>query len=164
VYAAHFAAALAIKESAPKVPVAALLVGVFIPDFIWIALAAIGVEPADPSAYFDDWSHSLCSVGIEATFFALCFYREGISVWVPIWLATFSHFILDWPIPPGPSAVAADRYPAPRGIARTMWRAEDAWRDVLSKTTLKDIVGIGNVEVPAEHRRRAQIWLRSEKG
>jgi Rrf2 family protein len=64
----------------------------------------------------------------------------------------------------GPSAVSTHRYTTPCGIARSMWRAEDAWRSVLSKTTLKDIVRIGNVEVPAEQRRRAQIWLRSEKG
>ena len=104
-YAAHFAAALAIKGTAPKVPVAALLVGVFIPDFFWITLAAIGVEPAEPAVYFDEWSHSLCSVAMEATFFALCFYRRGFSVWALIWLATFSHFLLDWLIHPVPLAL-----------------------------------------------------------
>jgi|SRR5271154_6983882 len=104
-YAAHFAAALAIKGSAPRAPAWGLLVGVFVADFVWIALAGIGVEPAEPNAYFDEWSHSLVAIIIEATVFALCFYKRGISIWVPIWLATFSHFLLDWPIHPAPLAL-----------------------------------------------------------
>jgi len=36
-YAAHFAAGLAIKSRAPQAPTWALLVGAFIPDFVWIA-------------------------------------------------------------------------------------------------------------------------------
>jgi len=104
-YAAHFAAGLAIKGCAPKAPAWALLTGVFIADFVWITLASMGVEPADTQAYFDEWSHSCLSIILEATIFALFFYRSGIQVWLPIWLATFSHFLLDWPIHPTPLAI-----------------------------------------------------------
>lgn len=57
-YAPHFAAALAIKGGAP---LWALLIGAFIPDLVWIALARVGIEPAQTSNFFDDWSHSLVS-------------------------------------------------------------------------------------------------------
>ncbi|HEY6577730.1 MAG TPA: hypothetical protein VIY09_00280 [Rhizomicrobium sp.] len=104
-YAAHFAAALAIKSRAPKAPAWALLGGAFVPDFLWIGFAAAGVEPADPKIYFDDWSHSLLSIVIEATLFALLFYRRGAAVWLPVWLGVFSHFLLDLPIHPRPLAL-----------------------------------------------------------
>ena len=39
----------------------------------------------------------------------------------------------------GPSAVAARRYVKPCAIARTMWRAEEAWRHELRTVTLADI-------------------------
>ena len=41
-YAPHFAAALAIKSTVPRAPLAALLAGAFLPDLLWIALARIG--------------------------------------------------------------------------------------------------------------------------
>jgi len=59
VYAAHFAAGLAIKSCVPEAPAWALLTGAFLPDFVWIALANRGIEPANPQIFFDDWSHSL---------------------------------------------------------------------------------------------------------
>src|SRR5437870_2709309 len=55
-YAPHFAAALAIKGGSPGAPLWALLIGAFIPDLLWIALARIGIEPAQTSNFFDDWS------------------------------------------------------------------------------------------------------------
>jgi hypothetical protein len=104
-YAAHFAAGLAIKGRAPKAPTWALLTGAFLPDFFWIGFAAIGLEPATSKVFFDDWSHSLVSVLVEATAFALLFYRRGLTVWLPVWLAVISHFLLDLPIHPKPIAL-----------------------------------------------------------
>jgi membrane-bound metal-dependent hydrolase YbcI (DUF457 family) len=101
-YAAHFAAALAIKARAPAAPAWALLVGVFAPDVCWIALAAAGVEPTDPAHYFDGFSHSLASVLVEATAFAALFLRQGRAVAAAVWLAVASHFLLDLPIHPTP--------------------------------------------------------------
>jgi hypothetical protein len=99
-YAAHFAAGLAIRSRAPKAPAWILLTGAFVPDFLWIGFAALGLEPAGPRVFFDDWSHSFASIMIEATIFAVFFYRWGIGIWFPAWLAVFSHFLLDLPIHP----------------------------------------------------------------
>jgi hypothetical protein len=99
-YAAHFAAGLAIKGRAPKAPTWALLVGAFVPDFFWIGFGLAGIEPSQGPAFFDDWSHSLAMVILWATLFALPFCRRGYSVALPVWLAVFSHFLLDLPIHP----------------------------------------------------------------
>jgi hypothetical protein len=99
-YAAHFAAGLAIRSRAPRAPTSVLLVGAFLPDFLWITFAGLGLEPAAPKYFFDDWSHSFASIIIEATIFSFVFLRWGIGVWLPAWLAVFSHFLLDLPIHP----------------------------------------------------------------
>ena len=105
-YAPHFAAALAIKSRVPSAPTWALLIGAFVPDLLWIALARIGIEPAQTSNFFDDWSHSLVSVSILATLFASAFLRNGKPAVVAIWLAVFSHFLLDVPVHPKRLALA----------------------------------------------------------
>ena len=100
-YAAHFAAGLAIKGKVQKAPLWPLLVGAFIPDFIWVVLAWRGVELTDPKLFFDDWSHSLVMVLVWASLFAAVFYRRhGAAACGAIWLAVFSHFLLDLPIHP----------------------------------------------------------------
>jgi hypothetical protein len=104
-YAAHFAAALAIRSRAPKAPTWALLVGAFVPDFLWIGFSALGLEPANGKVFFDDWSHSACSMLVEAILFALFFYRRGIGVWLPAGLAVVSHLLLDLPVHPRPIAM-----------------------------------------------------------
>jgi len=104
-YAAHFAAGLAIGARVRRAPMWALLAGVFLPDVVWIALSAAGVEPAGSPVFFDDWSHSLVSVALEATVFALCFVRGGKAAWMPVWLAVASHFLLDAIIHPRPIAI-----------------------------------------------------------
>ncbi len=43
-YAAHFAAALAIKSFSPKAPTWALLTGAFLPDLFWIAFGLAGMS------------------------------------------------------------------------------------------------------------------------
>ncbi len=126
-YAAHFAAALAIKGLAPRTSAWALLCGAFIPDFLWIGLAAVGVEPADSKIFFDDWSHSLASITLEATIFAFLFYRRGPRVFVPAWLAVFSHFVLDFLIHPQPLALY------PHSSIHLGW---DLWSWGLSKAFL----------------------------
>ena len=105
-YAPHFAAALAIKRKSPGAPLWALLIGAFIPDLVWMALARLGIEPAQTSNFFDDWSHSLVSIAILATLFASAFLRRGKPVVVAVWLAVFSHFVLDFPVHPKRLALA----------------------------------------------------------
>src|SRR5215471_8423791 len=99
-FAAHFAAGLALKSHVPKAPTWALLTGVVIPDFLWIVFANRGIEPTDPHVFFDDWSHSLLMVALMATLFSFVFWRYGRTVILAVWLAVFSHFLLDLPIHP----------------------------------------------------------------
>jgi membrane-bound metal-dependent hydrolase YbcI (DUF457 family) len=98
-YAAHFGAGLAIKSRVWNAPTWALLVGAFLPDVLWIPLATLGIE-SRPTAWHDDWSHSLLMVLVWATLFALLFIRRGRAVAAAIWIAVFSHFLLDLPIHP----------------------------------------------------------------
>jgi len=99
-YAPHFAAALAIKARVLRAPLSALLIGAFLPDLLWMVLARIGVEPAQSFNFFDDWSHSLLSVLLLATMFAVLSLRAGRAIFVAAWLAVFSHFLLDFPVHP----------------------------------------------------------------
>lgn len=99
-YAAHFAAALAIKSLVPKAPTWALISGAFLPDFFWIGLGLAGIEPSQGPAFFDDWSHSLAMVILYATLFGFAFWRKGMVVAFAVWLAVCSHFLLDLPIHP----------------------------------------------------------------
>ena len=118
-FAAHFAAGLAIGGRESKAPISALLAGVFLPDLIWIALAFAGVEPSGPSVFFDGWSHSFLSVATEATVFASFFALKGLRVWLSIWFAVLSHFALDAIIHPRP----LELYPHARvRIPWNLWR------------------------------------------
>lgn len=98
--AAHFAAALAIKSRVPEAPTAALIVGAFIPDFVWIALATSGIETTKRELFFDDWSHSLLSIIVFATVYSFFFRNRGPRVARAAWLVVFSHFLLDLPVHP----------------------------------------------------------------
>jgi hypothetical protein len=82
-YAGHFAAGLALRARAPRVPVAVLLAGAFLLDFLWIAF---GVSHLDKTAW-DDWSHSLVMSMIWATLFAVFFWRLGRRAFIIVWLA-----------------------------------------------------------------------------
>lgn len=100
-YAAHFAAALAVKSRAPRAPLAALLTAAFIPDFLWIAFARTGLEPEyPPRDFFDDWSHSVLMILVSATLFAVLFLRSGRAVALAVWIAGLSHLALDFLIHP----------------------------------------------------------------
>jgi hypothetical protein len=138
-YAAHFAAALAIKSRAPRAPAWLLLGAAFVPDFAWIALARAGIESADQAAFFDDWSHSLLSVVIEATVaMALC-YRYGRAVCLAVGLAVASHFILDLPIHPKPLAL----YPRSAlhlGFDAWSWGAQRPFMDVTNYWWIQTLV------------------------
>jgi hypothetical protein len=99
-YAAHFAAALAIKGTSPKAPTWALLAGAFLPDFAWVAFGLAGIEPSQGPAFFDDWSHSLAMVVLWAVLFSALFCRRGWQVMLAVATAVGSHFLLDLPIHP----------------------------------------------------------------
>ena len=61
----------------------------------------------------------------------------------------------------GPAAAdpSAPVYARPCGIARAMWRAEEAWRDALAATTVADLVDELLVTVPEELLRRGAEWI-----
>ena len=60
----------------------------------------------------------------------------------------------------GPSAVETGRYVRPCGIARAMWDAEAAWRDVLQNTTIGDLVDELDGTVAPEQLDKAVVWFR----
>lgn len=90
-YAGHLAAGLALRGRARKVPIAAYLAGAFLLDLFWITL---GVCHLDHTAW-DDWSHSLAMAIVWATAFGALFWRLGLKAFAAVWLAVFSHYILD---------------------------------------------------------------------
>jgi hypothetical protein len=100
-YAAHFAAGLAVKGRVPQAPASALMTAVFLPDLLWVALARAGVEPEyPPRGFFDDWSHSVLMIVVWSTLFALFFWKRDRMIAAAIWVAGLSHLVLDFLIHP----------------------------------------------------------------
>ena len=59
----------------------------------------------------------------------------------------------------GPARLPASAYPVPCGIARAMWRAEDAWRTELRNTSIGDlVVGLAR-DVQPEAAVKAAAWM-----
>jgi len=127
-YAAHFAAGLAVKARVPQAPTWALMTAVFLPDFIWIALARAGVEPTlPPRGFFDDWSHSLVMILVWSTLFSAVFWRQRSAVTLAVWIAGLSHFFLDFVIHPAKLALY------PHSSMHLSW---DLWKYGLTKSWL----------------------------
>lgn len=100
-YAAHFAAGLAVKGRVARAPLWALLTASFLPDFLWVVLARGGAEPEyPPRGFFDDWSHSVLMIVTWSTLFALVFWRRDRTVGAAVWIAGMSHLVLDFLIHP----------------------------------------------------------------
>jgi len=99
-FAAHLAAGLAIKAAQPRVSAWVVLTGAFLPDLFWIGFAAIGVEPATDTTFFDGWSHSAVSILVRSLIFALCMYRFGRAGMFAAGVAVLTHLLLDMPIHP----------------------------------------------------------------
>jgi len=59
----------------------------------------------------------------------------------------------------GPAAAGRGQYRSPCGVARVMWDAEAAWRDVLAATTVEDLLRhVVTTATPVSIRRSAE-WL-----
>lgn len=82
-FAAHFAAGLALKGRAPRAPLPALILGAFVLDGLWIVLSVLRID----RTYYDDWSHSLVMSILWASLFSLFFRRLGRRVMCVLWLA-----------------------------------------------------------------------------
>jgi membrane-bound metal-dependent hydrolase YbcI (DUF457 family) len=94
----HFAAALALKAKVPKAPNWALLAGVGLLDLLFGAFVFAGWEGSKDNANFIldiPWSHSLAMAIIWSTLFAALFYKMGIRVVGVMFIAVFSHWLLD---------------------------------------------------------------------
>src|SRR5579863_3009835 len=155
-YAPHFAAALAIKSRARRAPLGALLIGAFLPDLVWIVLARAGIEPAQSSNFFDDWSHSLVSVMVFATLFALSFWKRGRPVVAAIWLAVFTHFLLDFPVHPWRLAL----YPKSQmhlGWDLLSWGSRQSWLGAINDWWLQLFVLLGLILFYAVGMRKTRI-------
>jgi hypothetical protein len=154
-YAPHFAAALAIKSRTPQAPFWALLIGAFLADLVWIVLARLGVEPTQPS-FFDDWSHSLLSIVVLATLFAIFFWKKGRRVLVAVWLAVFSHFLLDFPVHPKRLAL----YPESQvrlGWDLLSWGSRPAWLGATNDWWLQLVVLVALLLFYAQGMRMRQV-------
>ena len=157
-YAPHFAAALAIKSRAPRAPLWALLVGAFLADLVWIVLARAGVEPAQPSSFFDDWSHSLFSIVVLAIVFAGFFWKKGRRVFVAVWLSVFSHFLLDFPVHPKRLAL----YPESQvhlGWDLLSWGSRPAWFGATNDWWLQLVVLVALLLFYAQGMRMRQVHM-----
>ena len=62
----------------------------------------------------------------------------------------------------GPTGVDDAQYVKPCGIARSMWKAEAAWRRELAGVTLADIQGMGMAETPPEQAAKAMAWFKEK--
>ncbi|MBS9718154.1 RrF2 family transcriptional regulator [Pseudohalocynthiibacter aestuariivivens] len=60
----------------------------------------------------------------------------------------------------GPTASTDAIYNLPCGIARSMWKAEQAWRNELSKVSLRDIQMMGFQETPKPQLEKAVEWFK----
>ena len=59
----------------------------------------------------------------------------------------------------GPAAVEAAAYRKPCGIARAMWRAEDAWRRELAATSIADLLNGLMADVPPQAAAKGAAWF-----
>src|SRR5262249_39717375 len=59
----------------------------------------------------------------------------------------------------GPARIAARHYTPVCAIADVMYRADEAWRNELRKTTLGDLLGRLSRTVPAEAAVKAASWM-----
>ncbi len=59
----------------------------------------------------------------------------------------------------GPSGMPDSCYKKPCGIARTMWHAEKAWRDVLFTVSLEDVQNMGLEETSPQQIEKSIEWF-----
>ncbi|PPU21210.1 hypothetical protein [Xanthomonas arboricola] len=106
-YVGHFAIGLALKARFPSTPTLPLLLGVGfldILDGLFIMLGWDLVTPnlaAGPYLFFDltfiDWDHSLLAAVVWSVVWAGFFWKDR-RVAVLAFIASFSHFLADWPM------------------------------------------------------------------
>jgi hypothetical protein len=155
-YAAHVAAALAIKAIRPKAPVWALVGAAFLPDLLWLALAMGGVENVDAATWFDGWSHSMLSLLLQAAACTALAWRRDRGVALAIGAAVASHLLLDLPMHPArlqlyPHASIAfgNVLHGWAGVPGWLGRSNGWWTEALVAAALLAVYALGS--------RRARI-------
>jgi hypothetical protein len=101
-FAAHLAAGLALRTSHHSPPAAALLVGAFLPDLVWIALSGAGIDAISPGTGSDAWSHSVASILVLAILYAALVPAVERKGRLLLFAAVLSHLPLDAAIHPQP--------------------------------------------------------------
>jgi hypothetical protein len=106
-YVGHLAIGLALKARYPKIPTLPILLGVGfldILDGLFIILGWNQVAPnllAGPFLFFDltfiDWDHSLVAALLWSAIWGALFLKDK-RVALIAFIASFSHFIADWPM------------------------------------------------------------------
>jgi membrane-bound metal-dependent hydrolase YbcI (DUF457 family) len=104
----HFAVALACKKPAPQTSLGTFFMAAQLPDLLWPIFLILGVERVQiapgntavtPLAFvYYPYSHSLLGVVLWATLFSSAYklIRKNSVGALWIWLAVFSHWILDY--------------------------------------------------------------------
>jgi len=59
----------------------------------------------------------------------------------------------------GPNTCGQKHYPVACNIATAMWSAESAWKDVLRKVTLVDVLGEASKQISQERAEKSRAWL-----
>ena len=117
-FVGHFAAGLAMRGRAPRVPVAAFVGGAFLLDFLWVLFGVTGLDTTP----WSDGSHSLLMALVWSTAFAAAFVRFGRTAVAAVWAIVFSHYVLDLLIQ------GASLYPgAPRSLLIPVLVSTYAW-------------------------------------
>ena len=101
-FAAHLAAGLALRTARSSPPTAVLLVGAFVPDFVWIALAGLGWDKAGSPTASDTWSHSVASILVLGVIYATVAPARSNRGRLLIFAAVISHLFLDALVHPQP--------------------------------------------------------------
>lgn len=94
-YAGHFAAGLALKAAEPRAPTLGLMVGVGFLDLVFGMLVAARIEGGGFSHFITPWSHSLAMSVIWGLAFATFYWRLGLKVFLAMFAAVNSHWVLD---------------------------------------------------------------------
>lgn len=106
-YVGHLAIGLALKARYPQIPTLPILLGVGfldILDGLFIVLGWNQVTPnllAGPYLFFDltfiDWDHSLLAALLWSAVWG-CLFLKDKRVALMAFVASFSHFVADWPM------------------------------------------------------------------
>jgi len=106
-YVGHFAVGMAIKAAKPELPSLPILLGVGFMDVVYGVFTALGIDRVTPNLksgpylFFDltfiDWDHSLLMAVVLSLLWATFFYKDR-RVALAAGIASFSHFLADWPM------------------------------------------------------------------